>query len=360
MNDFAFDLPLNSLSFGQVSIAILRECYRRGLHPSIFPLQNQVDLSAQKPDEGFTKWLGNCINKAQKDQSRKATAIKLWHISSSLQSYSSTDSRLLTFHELDALTPTELNILRNQDRVYVTSTFSQRVFTELGIPAVYLPLGFDAHNFRTLEKRPKIEGVIQWGVGGKWEQRKGHAKILNLWAKRYGNNPGHRLNLAVHNPFRRPEDIQREIHQALEGKQYHNVVFHQHMATNAEYNQFLQANDIWFALSGGEGRGLPEYHATALGAWPIALRAHAYLDFLNDDNAIMVPVSGKRPAADGIFFAPGTPFNDGNLFDFDHAGFDAACTEAEKRVTTGINVRGLDLQAQGYAETVDVLLKDLK
>lgn len=374
--DFALHLALNDLSFGQVAIALLRECYKRGLHPNVFPLNRlnrpedlwrrlsdgrvEGAIASQPEDPKFLQWLWQCIAKAQKDHSRKSTAIRLWHIDDSLHSYSATDSRLLTFHELDQLTPTEIAILRNQDRVYVTSRFSQDVFKPYGINAEYLPLGFDAHNFGTLEKRPKIEGVRQWGVGGKWEARKGHAKILNLWAKRYGNNPAHRLNLAVHNPFRRPEDVQREIQQALEGKQYWNVVFHAHMATNAEYNQFLQANDIWFALSGGEGRGLPEYHATALGAWPIALRAHAYLDYLNDDNAVMVPVSGKRAAADGVFFAPGTAFNDGNFWDFDHAGFDAACTEAEKRAATGINTKGLELQAEGYGPALDILLRDLK
>lgn len=364
--DFNLDFPINTLSFGNVAIGILRECYKRGLQPNVFPLQNQCDLSAQKPDEGFNQWLGHCINKAQKEASRNSTAIKLWHIQTSLQSYSKSNSQLITFHELDQLGANEINILRNQDRVYVTSQFTQRVFKDYGIESEYLPLGFDSHNFHSLEKRPKIEGVVQFGMGGKAEKRKGHDKVIRLWAKRYGNNPAYRLNLAIHNPFlgRDPNEALQNtknfIAQALEGKSYHNIVFHTFMATNAEYNQFLQASEIFFALSGGEGKGLPEYHATALGAWPIALRAHSYVDFLNDENAIMVNPTGKRPAADGIFFAPGTPFNDGNFFDFDETSFYKACDEAEQRVKTGINVKGLELQKLTYKDTVDVLLKDLK
>lgn len=358
--NLALDLPINQLSFGQCSVAILRECHRRGLHPNVFPLAGQKDISTQRPDDAFNQWLDACINKAQKDHSRKHTAIKLWHIGGSLQSYSATDSRLITFHELDQLTRTELNILRAQDRVYVTSRFSQTVFKLLGVESEYLPLGFDAHNFATLTPRPKIEGTMQWGLGGKFEARKGHPKVLNLWAKRYGNKKEHRLNVAVTNPFLKPEHLNALVSQALEGKPYQNINFVPYMGTNVEYSQFLQTNDVFFALSGGEGRGLPEFHATALGAWPIALRAHAYTDYLNDENAIMVNPSGKRPAVDGIFFHPNTPFNVGNLFDFDEQDFHAACDVAEARVKTGLNTKGLELQKLTYAATLDVLLKDLK
>lgn len=357
----SFDLPINGLSFGNVSVAILRECYRRKLFPDVFPLSGQVDLGTQKHDEGFNQWLGNCINKAQKDHSRKSTSIKLWHIQQSLQSYSATDSRLITFHELDQLTPTESNILRAQDRVYVTSRFTQRVYKEYAnVEAEYLPLGFDSHNFAPLEKRPKIDGVTQWGLGGKFEARKSHPKVLNLWAKRYGNKREHRLNIAVTNPFLKPEHLNGLIAQALEGKSYANINFVPYMATNAEYNQFLQASDIFFALSGGEGRGLPEYHATALGAWPIALRAHAYVDYLNDENAIMVNSNGRRSAVDNMFFHPNTPFNAGNLCDFDEKDFYAACDIAEAKIKTGLNIKGFELQKLTYAATLDVLLKDLK
>lgn len=359
-SEFAFNAPLNTVSFGQVSFALLREMYQRGLHPNIFPIGGAVDIGSQKPDEKFNQWLGNCINKSQKDHSRKKTVLRLWHINGSLETYSSTDSRLITFHETDSLTPYEVNVLRNQDKVYVTSRFTQSVFGMFGIQAEYLPLGFDSHNFAALEKRPKIPDVLQWGLGGKFEVRKSHPKVLNLWAKKYGNNKAHRLNVAVANPFLKPEHLNALIGQALEGKQYWNINFVPYMPSNAEYNNFLQANDIFFALSGGEGFGLPEFHATALGAHPIALRAHAYVDYLNDDNAIMVNPNSKRPAADGIFFHPNTPFNSGNFFDFSDEDFYAACEKAEKRASVGINTKGMELQKQTYKNTVDILLKDLR
>jgi hypothetical protein len=366
LNNLSFDLPINAVSFGSVSIAILREFQRRGVFPNVFPLMGQRDLSAQRPDPEFDKWLSICVDKSQISASRKHTSIRLWHMAGSLQSYSAVDSRLITFHETDQLTSHELNILRNQERVYVTSQFTKTVFEQHGIAAEYLPLGFDAHNFRALEKRPKIDGVTQWMLCGKWESRKGHAKILAAWAKKYGNRNEHRLNMAVHNPFFHQDPQQSwnltlaEASQALGGQRVWNVNPIPFMGKNEDYSAFLQGSDIILGLSGGEGRDLPVYQATALGAWPVALKAHAYTDYLNDENAILVPISGKRPAADGRFFHANSPFNVGNFFDFDEAAFNVACEEAERRVKTGINKAGLKLQDITYANTVDVLIKDLK
>ena len=358
--DFALDVPINPVSFGQCSVAVLREAYKRNLQPCVFPLQGQVDLGTQKHDEAFNQWLGNCIGRAQKDFSRKRTSIKLWHIQSSLQSYSATDSRLITFNELDQLTPTELNVLREQDRVYVTSKFSQQVFQMFGIKAEHLPLGFDSHNFTTLEKRPKIEGVTSFGLAGKFEARKSTGRTMNLWAKKYGNKKEYRLNVAVHNPFLNQQQMQQLVGNALEGKSYFNINFIPYMATNVEYSQFLQANDIHLAMSGGEGFDLPAFHATALGAHTVALNAHVYPDYLNSENAVLVAPNGKRPAVDNIFFHANTPFNVGNFFDFADEAFYAACEEAEKRTKGGINIKGLELQNQTYAQTLDILLRDLK
>lgn len=359
MNQFAANLPVNSVSFGQVSVAILRELHRRQLTPSVFPIGG-VDMSTQKLDADFNNWLSACINSAQQRHSRKNATLRLWHIGGSLESYSDRGNDLLTFFELDSLTPSELNILRQQRRVWVTSSYTKSVFAMFGINAEYLPLGFDSFNFAPLEKRPTIDGVTSMLLAGKLEARKGHLHVLRLWAKRYGNNKAYRLNCAVHNPFLKPEDQNALIAQALEGKQYWNINFLPFAATNAEYNSVLQSSEIVIAMSGGEGRDLPCFHATALGAWPVAMKAHAYLDYLNDDNAVLVNPNGKQPAHDGIFFNGGGPFNSGNWFTWAEDEFIAACEAAEQRVKSlGLNKKGMELAQQTYAGTVDALLKDL-
>ncbi len=364
MNPFAVNAAINSLSFGNVSIAILREMYKRGLSPSLFPIaadpRNPLDLSTQKDDPAFTQWLNGCHAASQQRHARKNATIRLWHIGDSLTSYSDRGNNLITFFELDQLTPVELNILRQQKLVYVTSSYTQSVFNQFGCATVYLPLGFDAHNFSTLPVRPHIDSVTSFLMVGKLEKRKGHFQVLKAWAKRYGNNKAYALNCSVHNPFLPPEAQQQLVAQALEGKSYWNINFVPWAENNATYNSTLQSSDIVLCMSGGEGRDLPCYHATALGAWPVAMRAHAYLDYLTDENAVLVNPNGKQPATDGIFFHANQPFNQGNVFTFDDNEFITACEVAESRVKSlGVNKKGMELQQQTYATAVDTLLRDV-
>lgn len=347
---------------GAVSISLLRELFKRGETPCVFPIMGQPpDLSAQVPDAAFNQKLEACIVSAFQRASRKAPSFCQWHINGSLSSFSDRGNHLLTYQELDQLTPSEINTLKQQAKVYVTSRFTIQMMAQYGIEATYLPIGFDAYNHKVLEKRPKAEGAISFLLPGKLERRKSHFQVLRAWAKRYGNNAAYRLNCAVHNPFLPPERAQAMIADALQGKQYWNIQFLPWAPDNATYNSTLQSSEIVIAMSGGEGRDLPCYHATAMGAWPVAMRAHAYLDYLNDSNAVLVSPNGKQPAADGVHFAPNGPFNVGNLFTFDDDAFIAACETAEQKVRTeGINTQGLTLQQTTYAEAVDILLKDLK
>lgn len=365
MNPFALNIPINGVSFGQTSVAILRELFKRGIQPAIFPIGN-VDIATQKPDAEFNAKLQACVNSAQQKHSRQNTTIKLWHIVGALETYSARDSRLITFQETGQLTPIEINILRNQQKVYVTNRYAQTFFKMYGVDAEYLPLGFDSHNFYSLPNRPKIDGVTSWLMVGKAEFRKHTYRQLALWAKKYGRDKNHRLNLAISNGFLSVQDQQNLVLRALEGKtigpngHYWNINWLDFAPTNADYNSLLQSSDIVLCCSGSEGFGLPEFHATALGAWPVALKAHAYLDYFNEENACLVQPNGMEPIYDGIFFHPNQPVNQGNRFTFADDDFYAACEKALNNVNTlGINKNGLLLQQQTYAQTVDILLKDI-
>ncbi len=360
MTPYSLEIPINNVSFGSVAVALTRELFRRSETPPIHPI-GPVDLSAQVPDAEFNARLEGCILSAQQRHQRKNPTLRLWHIGSSLASQSDRGNHLLTFFELDQLTPTELNILRQQAKVYVTSKFSQMVMGQFGVQAEYLPLGFDSHNFHQLATRPKVDGATSFLLAGKAEKRKGTFQVLRAWARRYGNNAAYRLNCCIHNPFIPQDRFAAMVGEALEGKPYWNIIFHQWAPENAIYNQTLQSSEIAICMSGGEGRDLPCYHATALGAWPVAMRAHAYLDYLDDENAVLVNPNGKTPAADGIHFASTGPFNIGNTFSFADEDFIAGCEEAERRVKSlGVNVKGMELAKVGYGPAVDILLRDLK
>ena len=356
--NLALHLPVNAVSFGQVSVGILREFYRRKLEPCLFLIGNQADLSVHNTDSDFNKWLQNCINKGLKDHNRSNPIFKLWHINGSLESYSDKQI-LLTFYELDSPTAEEINILKNNYKVLVSSEYSKRVFEDNGLTNVdYLPLAFDSNCFSVKNTAKILNDRITFNVVGKLERRKHHAKVIKSWAAKYGNKKEYYLNCAVYNSFLKPEDQQKLIASILENQKFFNMNFLGFMPTNNIYNDYLNSADIIIGMSGGEGWGLPEFNSLCLGKHGVIMNAHAYKGWANEENSILVNPSGKIEAYDNIFFKKGSIYNQGNIFDFNHNDFLSACDKAIEKVKLNkVNQAGLDLQKKfTFEKMVDSIL----
>lgn len=359
MLQFAVQVPINALSFGQVSFNILREFYKNGLDPCIFRATDHAfDFSSQEPDQGLYSWIERNHNTSFQRHSRKNPTIRLWHINDSIRTYSDKQV-LLTFHETDALTDVEANILKNST-VCVTSTYTQSVFKSYGIDSTFIPLGFDSHHFRQTNKTYFNDGRITFNLCGKFEKRKHHEKIIKAWVKKFGKDKRYSLQCAVHNMFYQdPNELRHIYNSALEGKPVFNVSFLSHMPKNSIYNDFLNSGDIIIGMSGGEGWGLPEFQSVALGKHAVILNATAYKDWATSENSVLVEPSGKIDVYDGKFFQPGAPFNQGKIFTFDDDAFIHGCEQAISRYESSkINVEGLKIKDKfQYSDTAKKLLE---
>lgn len=367
--DFSLNLPINSVSFGQVSLAILREVFARGLQPSLFPIGNP-DTSAHRIDSEFGQWLNNGLAKANSTHKRSFPIIKLWHINGGLESYS--DKQILfTFYELDSPTKEEVNILKNNYKVVLSSQHSCDTFEDYGAKNLHkIPLGFDKTHFFRKDKEFFKDGRIVFNVVGKLEKRKNHAQMIRAWIKRFGNDMRYSLQCSIYNPFLRREqngqivdDNHRLFVEIINGQCPNNVDFLGYMPHNDMYNDYLNSGDIVLGMSGAEGFGLPEFHSVALGKEAVILDATGYKEWANTENSVLVSPNGKVEAYDGVFFHKGTHFNQGNIFSFNDDEFIAGCEEAIKRaeINKGVNSAGLKLQSDfSYSKTTDSLLKLLE
>jgi glycosyltransferase involved in cell wall biosynthesis len=287
------------------------------------------------------------LKKGLRYLSRKDPIFKLWHINGSLESYSDRQF-LLTFHELDALTQSEINILKNNDKVLVSSPYSVKVFNEHGVGNTsYLPLFFDAKNFKATNKTYFNDGRVTFNLCGKFEKRKHHVKAIRAWVNKYANNSNYSLQCALYNSFISQEDNTKLINMAVEGKKFFNVSFFGHMAQTNLYNEFLNSADVILGASGGEGWALPEFQSVAIGKHSVIVNAHAYTAWANDKNSVMLEASGKTPAYDNMFFHEGQEFNQGNIFEWSEDAFIEGCEKAIARVKRSkVNQEGLKLQEQ--------------
>jgi hypothetical protein len=356
VSKLAFNLPLNSTSLGQVSLAILREIFQRKIDINLFPIGG-VDYSTQKQDQDFVSWIQYSISNSLKTHSKNDPIFKLWHLNGSLESFSNKQV-LLSFYEVDSPTLTEINIIKNNTKLLLSSNYAVGIFNSLGLNNVeFLPLGFDSTHFHQVPR--KDISSIQFGLFGKLEpQRKRHLKTLSLWAKKYGNNPKYSLNCAIFNHFLDPKIQTQIITQALNGQKYFNINFLNYIPSNESYNDLLNNTDIVLAMSGGEGWGLPEFQCVALGKHCVGLNAHAYKEWMNNENTIQIQPNGKIPCYDNIFFRQGLEYNQGSIFDWHENDFMEGLNQVEARYKQNpINTAGLKLQEKfTYSKMVDSIL----
>lgn len=358
--DFCINLPVNNLSFGNVSYNILKGIYKKGLNPNIFLIGNQVDLSSFKVEPDFAQWLQNNINSALVKHNRKNPSLKLWHLAGALESFSEKQS-LLTFYECSNPTSVEINTIKNQEKVFVTSKYTKEVFESKGINnCVYVPLGFDSTNFYDTKRKYYQDDRISFFLGGKVESRKHTLKTLVAWIKKYGNQHGYFLNCLISNPFLNQDQFNAMLHQALNGQRYWNVNFLPFLKTSAEVNDVLNASDIILGMSGGEGFNLPTFNGIALGKLGVVLDAHVHKDFATNENSVLISPNGKTSCVDNMFFYANSPYNQGEFYTFDDDEFISGCEIAVKRVRKNrVNEVGKELQKWTYENTLDKILENI-
>jgi hypothetical protein len=352
--NFQIECPINPLSLGQVSFGVLHNLWERGYNPSIWPI-GEVDLSAFEFSEDFLKWLGKNTSKAIKEYDREVPNIQIWHISGT-QKKLAKKNILWTVHESSRITDVEKQLLKANDKVLVTSKYSQNVFSNGGIQAGYCPNYFDARHFHKIENK-KRNSIVQWGLFGKLERRKATLEIITSWAKLFGNNKGHRLNCCIYNAFMDKDQQLATLKNVFGGKIPYNINILPFQAKNKQYNEVLNFIDIDLSgMSCAEGFGLPHFTCGALGKVALSLNAHAHTDFNQSDNFIKVEPDGTKEIYDNVFFKEGLDYNQGEIFNWTEETFFDGIQKCLDFHESGVIINSDLSERFAVDNTVDILL----
>ena len=148
MQSVIFESPINSLSFGNVSLNLLKEFFRRrdSINLSLFPVGQKINLEAyDKLDLDFKEWIYESYHKRFSTISKDCKTLKLWHLNGSEMRVGSGSQTLYTFYEASHPTTEELSLCSLQDKVAFSSSYSKEKFSEAGASnCYYIPPGFDS------------------------------------------------------------------------------------------------------------------------------------------------------------------------------------------------------------------------
>ena len=358
--DLIVDVPINSLSFGNVAYNILRQLWRKDINVLLFPKEKKADANAfDRIDKDFADWLTHAANTSVTRIDKDMPCFKLWHLHGS-ESKMGSKQVLYTFYELDEPTESEINLAKYQDKIYFSSKYAAEKFKSKGVDCAVLPVGFD-EDFHKTDKQYLDPDIIHFGLMGKFEKRKHTEKIIKLWLSKYGNNNKYLLSVCVTNPFFKEDEMKSVLSNCLDGKRYTNINFISYLKTNSEVNDFLNAIDIDLTgLSGAEGWNLPAFNATCLGKWSIVLNETSHKDWANDSNTILVPSNGKEECYDGKFFQKGAHYNQGNIYTWDGDIVSQSMDNAVSKKGQ-LNVNGEKLKDKfSYSASVDLLIQGIK
>ena len=167
MKKIAISCPLNNLSFGNFSYNILREIQSRDITACIFPVSNQVDLSAfDKTLKDFADWVQYSIYNRYKNLEKDIPYLNIWHLQGA-ESTISSNSLLYTFHETSKSTQSERNICSLYKKVLFSSKYSRDIFQNEGASnCEYVNPGFDKDFFRTEDHKLRIKYILaSWENG---------------------------------------------------------------------------------------------------------------------------------------------------------------------------------------------------
>jgi glycosyltransferase involved in cell wall biosynthesis len=218
-----------------------------------------------------------------------------------------------TMWETDGLAPEQVAMLNTYDEIWVPSSFNAVSFAKAGVtaPIVTVPEGVDSTVFSPDAAPLEIPGrrsVVFLSIF-EWSRRKGPDVLLNAWAKAFDRDDDVMLVLRCYprNQFIRDEDLTAAVDRLI-GDELSRLGFDRSAVapivsmgrrlTPAEMPSLYAAADCYVSPTRGEGWGRPFMEAMAVGLPVIATRWSAPLEFLNDNNALLLETDGLEVVDD--------------------------------------------------------------
>ena len=221
-----------------------------------------------------------------------------------------------TMFETDALPPSWVAKCNAMDALWVPSQFNVESFRRAGVtvPLHIVPGGVDSDRYSPNGPAMTIEGArgtVFLSVF-EWRRRKGWDVLLRAWASAFSRDDNVCLVLRTFLPSRpasapAPHDsatIDERIDRFLVEScsttrdRCAPIIVLQELVREDAMPSLYRAANVYVSPTRGEGWGRPFMEAMATGLPVIATRWSAHLDFMNDENSLLLDINGLVPATD--------------------------------------------------------------
>ncbi len=202
-----------------------------------------------------------------------------------------------TIFEGTAFPDPESEGLEAVDRLWVPSRWAKKVLVENGISArkvSVVPGGVDPDVFNSnFEPHPDYynEDKFTFLSAGKWEKRKGHRELVEVFSRTFEGRRDVELLLCAENMFRPDLEVENLL-EKMNLPQYPEIKAVGPLETSAGMASLYRSADIFVLLTRAEGWGLPVIEALACGTPAIATDYGPISDYLSDEYSFPVKPLG--------------------------------------------------------------------
>jgi glycosyltransferase involved in cell wall biosynthesis len=291
--------PIGVTGYGITSFNIYKSL-RKNTDITLFPMGSPTLETTEFKDE-----LSNDIGK-QNVFSKTDPFFKIWHQFDLANRIGIGKYTALTFFETDKLKPHEIQMINNTDTIVVASKWAKQILIDNGvkIPIAVCPLGIDPNIFNesVINTVKKDYNKYVFLNVGKWEIRKGHDILVDIFNDAFTEDDNVELWMVNHNPFLSPQENNTWINLYKNSKLGKKIQIIPRLPKHSDVAQVIAMSDcgIFPARAEGWNNEIPEFFA--LNKPVILTNYSAHTEYSNKDNSILLEVDGLTQAKDDRFF----------------------------------------------------------
>lgn len=301
MKHLNLNAPINTLSYGLTSFNILRELSKLNVNVDLWPI-GKTEVDSQAYPGGF-QLVQNAANKARYFYNPNAACLRIFHQFSMAERIGKGKSIGFPIFELDTFNEIEKRHLSSLDEIFVTCDWAKQVVENNGIdvPCSVVSLGYDPDIFKPCENRVVRQHSFTFGNVGKYEKRKGHDELVEIFNMAFEPSDDVLLLIACDNPFPN-SGVDEFKKRAKMTKMGEKIRFIPRLQSQLELADFYSICDCMVFPSRAEGWNLPLLECLAMDKACIATYYSAHTEFCVESECRLVKIDELETANDGIWF----------------------------------------------------------
>lgn len=257
-----------------------------------------------EPGWDSSKVQASINNKVNFDPNKPS--FKLWHGNDFFSKpYGNGKYGVLSFFETDKLSNLEKTSYNLADTIFMPSLWAKNILESNGINKniVVCPQGVDTKVFDGKIPDDKKEKNTYVFINiGKWEIRKGHDILIDIFNKAFDINDDVELWMINHNPFLNEEQTNKWVKFYQDTKLSNKIRFFPRLPNQSTLAHIMSYSDCGIFPSRGEGWNNEAIEMMAMNKPIIITDYSAHTEYCNRDNSFLIDISEVEPAVDNIWF----------------------------------------------------------